>query len=295
VAPPVVYAEDGNGNSPAGFNYVGNPIAAKAKTVYFPDLHSRIWRYDLATPGTAPTKFFEAAAATVGNQPFATAVTVLQNRPDPSLPGDVLVYAETGFDRRVPTPSEGNRPAVPGAPPFKMYAFKDPMTGAAGVPQFTQDFGPNYRGTVQPAASFAGAALPPTPVVFYAGVRFTSSQCVGTFDSILYALKGVVATPGAPPEAAFDLKAVGDDSFIEFTGKKINAIRVSGEGSLVVDQGLNAQNAPPPPGVAVPSVPISTSSSLVYVGLAPNSQAYKDLSSTTVPYRVGSSVCRVGY
>lgn len=295
VAPPVVYAEDEAGNSPAGFKFIGNPISAKAKTVYFGDLHSRIWRYDVSTPAAPPTKLFEAATGTVGNQPFATAVTVLQNRPDSTLPGDVLVYAETGHDRRVPVPAEGNRPAVPGAPPFKAYAIKDPMTGGAGTVQFTRNFEPNYRGTVQPAASFAGDTLPPTPVVFYAGVKFTSVDCVGSFDSILVALKGIVAVPGATPDAAFDLKATGDDAFVEFAGKKINAIRVSGEGSLVIDQGLNAENAPPPPGVAVPSETISSSSSLVSVGLVPGTQVYKDLSATTVPYRVGSSVCRVEY
>jgi len=295
VAPPVVYAEDNDGNSPSGYRFIGNPIAAKAKTVYFGDLHSRIWRYDAAAPASPPTKLFEAAAGTVGNQPFATAVSVLQNRPDTALPGDVLVYAETGYDRRVPVPAEGNRPAVPGAPPFKAYAITDPMSGSAGTVQFTRDFETNYRGTTQPASAFAGTALPPTPVVFYAGIKFTSEECVGSFDSILIALKGIVAVPGAAPEAAFDLKATGDDAFIEFEGKKINAIRVSGEGSLVVDQGLNAENAPPPPGVPVESETISSSSSLVSVGLVPNSPAYKQLSNTTVPYRIGSSVCRVEY
>lgn len=302
VAPPVVYAEDGDGNSPSGYRFIGNPIAAKAKSVYFPDLHSRIWRYDAAAPANPPVVLFSAAPATDGNQPFATAVSVLQNRPDGALPGDVLIYAETGHDRRVPVPAEGNRPPVPGAPPFKAYAIKDPMTGVAnsGVLQFTRNFEANYRGTVQPASAFAGGAagppvVPPAPVVFYAATKFTSMQCVGTFDSILIALQGVVATPGATPLPAFDLKATGDDAFIEFTGKKINAVRVSGEGSLVVDQGLNAENPPPPPGVPVASETISSSSSLVTVGLTPNSTEGKLLSATTVPYRVGSSVCRVAY
>ncbi len=302
VAPPVVYAEDGDGNSPSGYRFIGNPIAAKAKSVYFGDLHSRIWRYDVATPANPPVVLFSAVPATDGNQPFATAVSVLQNRPDGALPGDVLIYAESGHDRRVPVPAEGNRPPAPGAPPFKSYAIKDPMTGAAnsGILQFTRNFETNYRGTVQPAAAFAGGAagppvVPPAPVVFYAGTKFTSMQCVGTFDSILIALQGVVATPGAAPLPAFDLKATGDDAFIEFTGKKINAVRVSGEGSLVVDQGLNAENPPPPPGVPVQSETISSSSSLVSVGLTPNSTEAKILSATTVPYRIGSSVCRVAY
>ena len=98
----------------------------------------------------------------------------------------------------------------------------------------------------------------------------------------------------AASQAAFDLRATGDDAFIELAGKKINAIRVSGEGGLVVDQGLTAQTVPPPPGVAVPSVPIAGSStSLVFQGLSPGTVAFRDLGATNVPYRVGSAVCRV--
>ena len=78
------------------------------------------------------------------------------------------------------------------------------------------------------------------------------------------------------------------------TGAKIQAIRVSGEGSLVIDQGLSAQNVPPPPGVPVPSVAIPGSSGLVRQGLTPGTQDYKDLVATTQPYRVGSSVCKGG-
>ena len=301
VAPPVVYAEDTDGNSPSGYRFIGNPVAAKARAVYFGDLHSRIWRYDATAPANPPVVLFKAAPGTDGNQPFATAVSVLQNRPDTAVPGDVLVYAEAGHDRRVPVPSEGNRPAVPGAPPFKAYAIKDPMTGVplSGILQFTRNFETNYRGTVQPAAAFAGGSasppVAPAPVVFYAGVKFTSTDCIGAFDSILIALKGIVAFPGAAPEAAFDLKATGDDAFIDFTGKKINAIRVSGEGSLVVDQGLNAQNPPPPPGVAVAAETISSSSSLVSLGLVPGSAQYKRLAFTTTAFRIGTSVCRTEF
>ncbi|MEO5763205.1 MAG: hypothetical protein ABIR28_12940, partial [Vicinamibacteria bacterium] len=290
VAPPVVYAEDSDGNSPSGYRFIGNPISAKAKTVYFGDLHSRIWRYDANSPAAAPTVFFQANTATDGNQPFATAVSVLQNRPDLAAAGDVLVYAEAGHDRRAPVPAD-----VRGALPFQAYALKDP--GGSGALVFTRAFETNYRGTTQPATTFVVSPPPgaPAPVVFYAGTKFGSTDCVGTFDSILIALKGVVSSAGAPPEAAFDLRATGDDAFIEFVGKKINAIRVSGEGSLVVDQGLNAQNPPPPPGVAVVAETVAGSTSLVSVGLVPGSTQYKHLSATTVPYRIGSSVCRTEY
>jgi hypothetical protein len=282
VANAVGYGEDDDGNSPAGYRFIGNPITVKTTKVYFGDLHSRIWRYNANAPSTAPTVFFQPDIATVGNQPFATAVSVLQNRPDTSVPGDILVFAEAGHDRRV---------ALDAAKPFKAYALKD--NGTTGDIVFSNDFPTDYRGTVQPASAFAGTTSPPTPVVFYAGIKFNANTttCIPTFDSILMALKGTT-TVANTPEAAFDLKATGDDSFIELTGTKIQAIRVSGEGSLVIDQGLSAQDVPPPPGVPVPTVTIPGSSGLVRVGLTPGTQDYKDLASTTVPYRVGSQVCR---
>jgi hypothetical protein len=283
VASPVGYGEDADGNSPAGYRFLGNPITVKTTKVYFGDLHSRLWRYDALTPATAPTLFYSVDIATTGNQPFATPVSVLQNRPDTSVAGDVLVFAETGHDRRV---------ALDTTKKFKAYALKD--NGSTGDIVFTQNFPDNYRGTVQPASAFAGTSSPPTPVVFYAGIKFNTntSTCVPTFDSILMALKGT--TPASPtvPDAAFDLKASGDDTFIELSGTKIQAIRVSGEGSLVIDQGLAAQNVPPPPGVPVPTTVIPGSSGLVKMGLTPGTQDYKDLAATTAPYRIGSSVCR---
>ena len=280
VASPVSYQENAAGDSPAGFKFMGNPITVKTTKVYFPDLHGRIWRYATATPNTAPQVLFTANVASDGNQPFATAVSVQQNRKNPSLPGDILVYVEAGHDRRV----------VPdAAKPFKAYAIKD--NGTPGALIFSQNFPANYRGTVQPASAFAGSAVPPVPVVFYAAIKFNTG-CVPTFDSILFALKGETTVAGVP-DAAFDLMSSGDDAFIELAGAKIQAIRVSGEGSLVIDQGLSAQNVPPPPGIPVPTVTIPGSSSLVRQGLTPGTQDYKDLIATTQPYRIGSSVCRV--
>ena len=288
VASPVAYSEDTDGNSPSGYRFIGNPITAKTKTVYFGDLHSRIFRFDVTSPpavsftyGTS-NAFFAASTGSVGNQPFATAVSVLQNRPDSTLAGDILIYAESGHDSRVLPQS---------SKPFKAYAFKD--TNGVRTDVFSRDFGANFRGTVQPAAAFAGTAFPPTPVVFFAATRFTGA-CVSTFDSVLVALKGITTVPNVP-EAAFVLTSntSDDDTEITIAGTKVNAVRVSGEGNLVIDQGLQAQNAPPPPGVPVASETTSTSSSLVSLGLVPGSQAYKDLAATTVPYRIGSSVCRI--
>ena len=283
VASPVIYTEDANGNSPAGFQYLGNPVATQTKAAYFGDLHGRIWRYDATSPASPPSVFFTATNSSSGNQPFATAVSVIQSRPDPAAPGEVLIYAESGYDQRIP---------LDPTKPFKAYGFKD-VNGVRTDLFLPRDFPANYRGTVQPATAFAGATNPPAPVVFYAGIKFNRA-CVSTFDSVLIALKGLVSGgASAASVAAFDLRATGDDAFIELAGKKINAIRVSGEGSLVVDQGLNAQTVPPPPGVAVPSVPIPGSSSLVFQGLSPGTVAFRDLAATNVPYRVGSAVCRV--
>ena len=303
VASPVVYAQnpapDANYklNSPSGYLFIGNAASIKAKNVYFGDLHGRIWRFD-ATLGAAatntPVAIFTAPTAADGNQPFATAVSIVQNRPNYTVltdPGEILIYAEAGHDRRVP---------VNPTKPFKAYAFKDTGTNTATV-MFTQDFMANFRGTVQPATAFTLTAggLPANPVVFYAGVKFNPPNppppCVSSFDSVLFAFKGVTTVPGASPVAAFNL-STGNDAFITIVGAKINAIRVSPtEGNLVVDQGLNAQNAPPPPGVPQPPVATSSSSSLVYQGLTPGTLPYKELSATNVPYRIGSSVCRTEY
>ncbi len=290
VASPVYYAEDADKKSPSGYRFIGNPISAKVKTVYFPDLHGRIFRFDASNP-PSPTAtfnstnaFFEVNAGADGNQPFATALSILQDWPDTAVPPTVLVYAESGHDRRV---------AIQASKPFKAYAFRDTNGVRSNI--FARNFDTGFRGTVQPATAFAGTTLPPTPVVFYAGVKFNPPQppppCASRFDSVLVALRGISTVAGVPEEA-FDLNATGDDSFITLEGTKINAIRVSGEGNLVIDQGLNAQNAPPPPGVAPPGETTPTSSSLVTLGLAPGSPAYLSLASTTVPYRIGSSVCR---
>ncbi len=274
VAPAVYYAEDPvTGATPASFFFLGNPMTVKVKTVYFGDLHSRIWRYNARTPAVAPLPFFEAPAAD-RNQPFATAVTVIA---DPTVPGDVLVYAESGRDRRV-TPQA--------AKPFKSYAWRDSNGTRSDL--FVQDFPTGYRGNVQPAGGFIDQN---TPVIFYAGVRFTGA-CVSVFDSILYAFRGLTTTPGSP-EAAFDLDGIpGNDPFMLIPDQPIVGLRVSGEGTLVVDTGLNAQNPPPAPGPGQATVPISTSSSTVTMGLVPGTKPFRELSATTVPYRVGSSVCR---
>ena len=53
VASPAVYTEAALDSfvstfplSPTGYRFSGNPIDARAKAVYFGDIHGRIWRYD---------------------------------------------------------------------------------------------------------------------------------------------------------------------------------------------------------------------------------------------------------
>lgn len=279
VAPTVYYDENVDPLDPtriessSQFQFIGHPMTVKVRTVYFGDIHGRIWRYNAKTPAAAPAVFFQAPAGSDGNQPFATAVTVIA---EPGVAGNVLVYAESGHDRRV-TP-QANKP-------FKSYAWRDVNGTRSDI--FVQDFPADYRGTVQPAGGFISST---EPVVFYAGVRFTGA-CVSVFDSILYAFKALSTT--GSPEAAFDLDgSTGEDPFMLIAGNKVNAIRVSSEGTLVIDQGLNAQNPPPAPGPGLPSVPISTTSATVTMGLVPGTKAFRELSATTVPYRVGASVCR---
>ena len=306
VASPVAYVENHEGQSPAGATFGrtstggtrrANTLGAKAKVVYFGDLHGRLWRYNPLTPANPPTMFFAVDTAAAGNQPFATAVSDIQepppgSAPSPppplSTPGRVLVYIESGHDRRV-TPNP--------AKPFKAYAFRDDNGVRTTI--FERSFDANFRGTVQPATGFSGTPLvgPFAPIVFFAGTRFNAA-CVGTFDSVLIALKGLTTLPGIP-EAAFDLKATGDDSQIVITDSKIGSISVSSEGHLIIDEGLRAQNLPQPPGAPLSSTQTGPATggggSTVYSGLVPGTDQYKELANTTVPFRVGSSVCRTEY
>jgi len=277
VAPPVYYAEDPEtGKSPSSFNFIGNLMTAKVKTVYFGDLHGRIWRYDATSPDAPPAIFFAANAAAAGNQPFATGVSISKDSDDP---GDVLVYAEAGRDRRV-TPQA--------AKPFKAYAWRD--VNGVRTDLFVQNLPTGYRGTVQPATAFTSAD---SPVVFFGGVRYTGG-CISVFDSILYALKGVSSTLTA--DAAFDLRHddASDDAFIQIQGNKINSVSVQ-DGNLVIDRAIHADAAPPPPGVRPPANLVTLGgNAMVAMGLVPKSRAYMDLSATAAPfpYRIGSSVCR---
>jgi len=66
------------------------------------------------------------------------------------------------------------------------------------------------------------------------------------------------------------------------TNQRVNAVRTSG-GQLVTDFGLGAQVPPPPPAPPVVTTGVSSGQSNVFV--AANVPG-------TIPFKVGSSVCR---
>jgi hypothetical protein len=232
--------------SPASFNAtqlsdikVFNPAGGLASSVYFGDLHSRVWKYDVAS-GAPPTIF--ADLSTDGEQPVATGLALINvdtsGSGGCSAPGKrPHIFIEAGNDNRVPAPS--------GSPSFRLYGYCD--TGAAAGEQlFAQDFGGGFRGTSQPATAFANLvegdpASGLIGLVFFAGTKVETTDCVPQFSSILFAL---AASSGG---GVYDLDGTGGvDSSISVTGQRINAVRVAG-GKLVVDTGLQAQVPPPPP------------------------------------------------
>ena len=129
--------------------------------------------------------------------------------------------------------------------------------------------------------------------MFFAGTRFnppgtpnapTPPPCVSSFDSVLFA---VGAESGG---AAYDLNAAGDDRSIQLNRQRIQAVRVSG-GRLVVDTGLSAQNAPPPPAPPTVNPPAPAPLGNVLMGPPLNADGTPRIPGL-VTYKVNSSVCR---
>jgi hypothetical protein len=225
---------------PPGADYSITP----SSRVYFPDIHGRIWRVLTNAPGT--TLMF----ADVGVlQPLANSVSLL-NYAGSGTTDRPHIFAESGNDNRV-TPPPAN------TPPFKMFGLRDDdlasdPDGSDGVDgpakvNFVLDFPNGFRGNVQPATAFT-AANPPLGRVFFAGNRFnlpgtafapTPPPCVSSFDAIIFA---VGAESG---NAAYDLNSADGRSTTKI-GQRVQAIRVA-QGRLVVDTGLSADIAPPPP------------------------------------------------
>jgi hypothetical protein len=248
-------------NDPASPN-VSNPHTEKVTGVYFPDLHSRIWRFNPDSPATAPVLFKDVS--TDGDQPVANGVALINMNSDSSF-AKPHVFFEAGNDRRVPLPTS--------TPFFRMYAYRDAGTAAEVFAPI--DFPLNYRGTVQPATAFNANGF---GRVFYAGTKFNpaGASCASSFDSVIFALQA------ADGGAAYDLNASGDDRSLVLTGQRVNAIQVVG-GKLVVDMGLGAQNPPPPPAPPVTTPPAPAASANVsVVANVPG----------TIPFKLGSSVCR---
>jgi hypothetical protein len=271
--------------SPAGFNaeqlrpgFVTNPGASKTSRIYVGDIHGRVWRLLTDSPGAAPQLFADLGA----NQPVANAVALVHYEGTSGSPRP-HVFVEAGNDNRVAPP-----PAA--TPPFRLYGLRDD-DGASGTLLFTIDLPDGFRGNVQPATAF-NDTVPPAARVFFAGTRFNLPStpnapapppCRSSFDSILFALG---AESG---NAAYDLNASGDDRFVQINTQRIQAVRVAG-GRLVIDTGLGAQVAPPPPAPPTTQPPAPSPFANVSVG-AFNADGTPRIFGL-VPYKVGSSVCR---
>jgi hypothetical protein len=284
-----VYAVDDVGNSPTGFKFITNPVEAKAKFIYFGDLHSRVWRYSALTPDVAPAVLADLSGD--GDQPFSNALSVLESEKVP------FVFFSGGRDSRVSLRAN--------PPRFRMYGYSDATASSPAGPVtqlFFRDFPATFRGNSAPAAAFAGTATALTPVVFFTGLATSKfvrpdgvlEPCTSSFDSVLFALRGATGV------AAFDLNGPStlesDDAFALIKGQVFQNPHVTSEGTLVIDRGLGAQNAPPPPAPPVPvDLPAGSQSvSVVTTGVSPGSgAAYAALRATTVPWRRGTSVCSV--
>ena len=229
-----------------------NPMYAVGDRVYVGDLHGRLWKFATDTPGT-PVRIHDFGVG----QPIANAVALANYDGGTGIKPHLFV--ESGNDRRLIVPTTG-------ATGFSLSGLEDNgKAGDTGVDLATLLFSyplfDRFRGTVQPATAFNAAG---NLRVFMVGTRYNpltvTGTCQSSFDSILYAVAGQTG------EAVYDLSGNGavepGDVSTTMTGKRVNAVSVSG-GTVMVDQGLNAQNAPPPP--APPASQTSSASHQVIV------------------------------
>jgi hypothetical protein len=240
-----------------------HPATEKVTAVFFPDLHSRVWKFNPDTPATAPTLF--ANVSSDNDQPMANGLALLNTNSN-ATSDKPHVFFEAGNDRRVPLRAA--------SPFFRMYAYRDDTTPTS-LPNFPVDFPLGFRGTVQPATAFNANGK---GRVFFAGTRFnpvTATVCASSFDSVLFALD-------MQGQAAYDLNASGDDRSVTLTNQRINAVQVVA-GKLVVDMGLGAQNPPPPPQPPLTAPPVP--------GPAANISVVANVPGT-IPFKLGSAVCR---
>jgi hypothetical protein len=272
---------------------VSKPPVSQTQRIYFGDINGRVWRVMANAPSTA-TLFADLGA----NQPIGNTIALL-NYDGTGLTTTAApkphVYVESGNDNRITPPPAST-------PPFKMFGLRDddntsnasPLSGsgATGPAQqlFFINFPDGFRGNVNPATAFApGGTDGPLGRVFFVGNKFnpvtsTSASCASSFDAVLFA---VTAELGS---AAYDLNSgAADDRSITRTGQRINAVRVAG-GLLVVDTGLQADIAPPPPQTPQLLPPEQSGSANVFFGPQPNAAGL--LAQAPVTYKVGSSICR---
>jgi hypothetical protein len=230
VASPVSYTTR-QLNVKASGNFAGD----RATRVYFGDLHGRMWKYVTAVPGSL-TRFFEPDDEGFVNEehPIGTPAALIAIGGTGGVRPHVMY--ETGRDNRLFEPPAST-------PPFRMFGLRDDRTdteatdGATMV--FTEPFPDRYRGTVQPTTIFNQNGQ---GRVFFAGTKFNpigGAVCVSSFDSVIFAL-GVETG-----QAAYDLTSA-DDKSVTMTGRRVMALSTA-FGHLVVDQGLGADTAPPPP------------------------------------------------
>ncbi len=253
-----------------------HPAAGKVTRAYIGDLHGRVWKVNADNPGTA----FLVTDLGI-EQPIAAAVTLLglkRSDTDPTIVPHV--YVNSGYDRRQDPAKSGEAFVLVGVVDDAVGDLTpgDACQGSTVQPpclfkkELRQDFGGDvgyFRGSVQPASLLVNTDSGQGVLgrIFFAGTRFNAPNttfaptpctgpgcnpvvpCRSSFDSIFFALG---AKSG---DAAFDLNAAGDDSFVIFDNSKIAAVGViaapdptggdEAETKVFIDEGL-ASGAPPP-------------------------------------------------
>jgi hypothetical protein len=203
----------------------------RVSRVYIPDVHGRIWKFDTTSSGGMVAD--EGPA-----QPFGVGVALLKLDDVPHI------YAAAGADERVPDDA-----------PFRLFGYTDSAGENDTTTDLTQDFflefpgkitgvSEGYRGTLQPATAF-NAAIPPQPRVFFAGTRFnfTTTDCISSFDTILFAVGGVTGN------AVYDFNGDGAvDLYTEIQGTRGTNLQIAGGQVIIGDSGgLGDPPGPPPP------------------------------------------------
>ena len=286
-----------------------HPAAHKVSRVYIGDLHGRLWKFLSTDPGT-PLLVTDLGI----EQPIAAPVSLL-GYDEGGTERIPYVYVNSGYDNRQDPNKTGEAFLIAGIRDDLDTALS-PADACRQTPvvapcvfarELVQDFGGitgYFRGSVQPATLLA--ATPYVGRVFFAGTRFNPPYPVGapfapppctglgcnpvvpcrsSFDSIVYALG---AKSG---DAAFDLNATGDDSYVVFDNSKIAGLAIfattddagTSTQNLYVDEGLNRDTGTPEGSKPRPET-------LPEKGKAPTKGGNGSVS--TLELRSGSTVCQ---